>query len=226
MTTKRILELFCGTKSVGKVFESAGYEVVSLDYNKKFNATFTEDILTWDYMQYPSGYFDVIWSSPDCSTWSLASGGKYRTKVNIYGLDNDYQTRATIGNNMILRVIEILKYFKPRSWFIENPKALLTHFPPLKDFIKESNGTMNLVYYANYNNWGFPKPTNIWSNHTLWENEPKPVMHPDSYIVRHHPYNNRDKKYYKSFWKGTDEDRSKIPPDLITRLRLLIPNEV
>ena len=27
----RLLELFCGTKSVGNIFELAGYEVVSLD---------------------------------------------------------------------------------------------------------------------------------------------------------------------------------------------------
>ena len=29
----RLLELFCGTKSVGKVFEKLGYEIISLYYN-------------------------------------------------------------------------------------------------------------------------------------------------------------------------------------------------
>ena len=109
MTIKRILELFCGTKSVGKIFETAGYEVISLDYNKKFGATYTENILTWDYTQYPPGYFDVIWASPDCTSWSLATGGKYRTKASIYGLNNHFKDRAILGNNMILKVIEILK---------------------------------------------------------------------------------------------------------------------
>ena len=88
---KRLLELFCGTKSVGKVFEEAGYEVVSLDYEKKFNATHIEDILTWDYKQYPPDYFNVIWASPDCTTWSLATGGKYRVKSEIYGRNNEHQ---------------------------------------------------------------------------------------------------------------------------------------
>jgi hypothetical protein len=218
---KRILELFCGTKSVGNVFEKDGYEVISLDYNKKFNATHTEDILTWDYTQYPPGYFNVIWASPDCTTWSLASGGKYRTKTSIYGLNDEHQIKATLGNNMVLRVIEIIKYFQPKSWFIENPRGLLKYFPPLNDFIEEHNSNMNLVYYANYNNWGFLKATNIWSNLPLWENEKMPIMPKDSYVMKYHNYDKREKRYYKAFQTNAKE-RSKIPPDLIERLKGLI----
>jgi hypothetical protein len=219
---KRLLELFCGTKSVGKVFESAGYEVVSLDYESRFNATHIEDILTWDYTQYPPDYFNVIWASPDCTTWSLATGGIYRIKSEIYGRGNKYQEGATLGNNMILRVIEILKYFKAGAWFIENPRGLLVHFPPFKDFLKEVNGNNTLVYYANYNNWGFPKPTHIWSNLPLWENETCPEMSEDSYVIRLRKCDGRLKKYYKTF-NGNAEDRSKIPSDLIQRLLNLVP---
>jgi site-specific DNA-cytosine methylase len=217
----RLLELFCGTKSVGKVFETAGYEVISLDFNKKFNATHTEDILMWDYKQYPTGYFDVIWASPDCSTWSLATGGKYRIKSEIYGRNNKHQERATQANNMVLRVIEILKYYEPNVWFIENPRGLLRYFPPLQDFIDEMGANMNLVYYANYNNWGFPKPTNIWSNLPLWEDEKPPKMPIDSYVVKQRNCDGKIKRYYKAF-DTNSEKRSKIPPDLIERLRLLI----
>ena len=31
----RILEIFCGTKSMGKVFEKNGWEVISIDIEKK-----------------------------------------------------------------------------------------------------------------------------------------------------------------------------------------------
>lgn len=225
MPNLRLLELFCGTKSVGKVFEKDGYEVISLDYNKKFDATHTEDILTWDYTQYPKDYFNVIWASPDCTTWSVATGGKYRTKESIYGLNNQHQDRATNANNMILRVIEILKYFDCGTWFIENPRGLLKWFPPLQEFIKEVNANMTLVYYANYK-WGFPKPTNIWSNLPLWENEKMPVMSEDSYIVKYKKSEKRFVKYYKHhyYMKRNTEERSKIPPDLIERLKGLITN--
>ncbi len=183
----RLLELFCGTKSVGNVFQDSNYEVVSLDYNKKFNATHTENILTWDYKQYPSDYFDVIWASPDCTTFSLATGGKYRTKSEIYGKDNQFKERAELGNNMILKLIEILNYFNVTAWFIENPNGLLKYFPPLVDFINHKKANMNLVYYANYG-WGFPKPTNIWSNLPLWKNETKPIMPESTYTLKYHNY--------------------------------------
>jgi hypothetical protein len=223
--TKRLLELFCGTKSVGSIFETAGYEVVSLDYNKKFNATHTVNILMWDYTQYHQDYFDVIWASPDCTTFSIATGGKYRTKEMIYGKGNEFQERATLDNNMILRVIEILKYFKCKAWFIENPLGLLQHFPPLVEYLKEVNGHKVLVYYGNYG-WGFPKPTNIWSNLPLWENEKIPIMSEDTYYLKHHKFKNRPVRHYYAFRDKNAEERSKIPHLLITRLRLLIDGEI
>ena len=45
----RLLELFCGTKSVGRAFEAAGWEVVSLDIVSKFEPTILCDIRSWDY---------------------------------------------------------------------------------------------------------------------------------------------------------------------------------
>jgi site-specific DNA-cytosine methylase len=223
---KKLLELFCGTKCVGDVFQQDKYEVISLDYNPKFKATHTDNILTWDYKQYPSDYFEVIWASPDCTTWSLATGGKYRTKENIYGHDNQHQEKATLGNNMVLRVIEILKYFKCKAWFIENPRGLMIHFPPLKDFIEEQKAYNTLVYYANYNDWGFPKPTHIWSNMPLWEKEKKPFMSEDKYIVKYKNHDKKDKRFYKAFSNGNTEQRSKIPSDLIQRLKYLIVEEL
>ena len=216
----RLLDLFCGTKSVSHVFEKAGYETVSLDYDPQFEATHPENILTWDYTQYPSGYFDVIWASPDCTTWTIATGGKYRLKTNIWGVPNENLGMAVLGNNMVLRTIEILKYFKPRAWFIENPRGLLQHFPPLKRFVDEEDGCMNLVYYGNYN-WGFPKPTNLWSNLLLWENETIPEMPESSYY--YHTKDGKTKKYYNAYKFGKTKERSKIPPDLVDRLRRLVP---
>ena len=65
----KLLELFSGTKSVGKVAEKLGYEVVSLDLK---DADINCDILEWDYTIYPTGHFDVIWASPPCTEYSKA----------------------------------------------------------------------------------------------------------------------------------------------------------
>ena len=50
----KLLELFSGTKSVGKVAEQLGYEVTSLD---RKNADINCDIMNWNYTVYESRYF-------------------------------------------------------------------------------------------------------------------------------------------------------------------------
>ena len=65
----KLLELFSGTKSVGKVAEQLGYDVVSLDLK---NADINCDIMNWDYTEYELGYFDVILSSPPCTEYCCA----------------------------------------------------------------------------------------------------------------------------------------------------------
>ena len=60
----RLLELFCGTKSIGRAFEAAGWEVVSLDI--------VCDIRSWDYALFPPGHFDMVWASPVCTEYSRA----------------------------------------------------------------------------------------------------------------------------------------------------------
>ena len=57
----RLLELFCGTKSVGRAFEAAGWEVVSLDIVSKFEPTILCDIRSWDYTMFPG---TSTWSGP------------------------------------------------------------------------------------------------------------------------------------------------------------------
>ena len=58
----RLLELFSGTGSVGKVAHALGYEVISLDLA---DATICCDILDWDYKAaFSVGHFDIIWASP------------------------------------------------------------------------------------------------------------------------------------------------------------------
>ena len=208
----KLLELFCGTKSVGDVFAKEGHEIVSLDYDKKFNATHTEDIMEWDYKQYAPDYFDVIWASPDCTTWSVAAQGKYRLKSCILGKDGEHIEKARFANRMIDRVLEILSYFKVSAWFMENPRGLLQYYPPLVAYMENHNRT--LVYYGNYE-WSSPKPTHIWSNLKMWDDEKKPDMREKR--VKH-----GIKTPYPEMSNRKSRDRSKIPPLLIKRLYDLI----
>ena len=65
----KLLELFSGTGSVGKVAKELGYDVVSLDLK---NADINADILQWNYKQFKPNESNIIWASPPCTEYSRA----------------------------------------------------------------------------------------------------------------------------------------------------------
>ena len=72
----RCLELFCGTKSIGKTFEKHQWEVVSVDSDAKFHPTILADVLS---LPTTIGLgFDYIHMSPPCTEFSVAHTGNKR----------------------------------------------------------------------------------------------------------------------------------------------------
>ena len=57
----RMLDLYSGTHSVGRVAQELGYNVTSLDLQ---GADIECNVLEWNYTDYKPGYFDIIWASP------------------------------------------------------------------------------------------------------------------------------------------------------------------
>ena len=159
----RSLELFSGHGTVSDVLKSHNFETHSLDIDDVHNPTMVQDILTWDYTILPPYFFDFIWASPDCTSWSIATH-KHRTLKE--GLVPKTET-AVIGEKLIHKTLEIIKYFNPKVWIIENPRGRLRHFSPMKQLPYRTT-----VYYSNY---GFPvqKATDLWSNVKLWREKPK-----------------------------------------------------
>ena len=103
----RVLELFSGTRSVGKLCDAIGWESVSVDMI--LPADHQCDILLFDYKQYPKDHFDVVWASPPCTEYSKA---KSRGVRDIEG-----------ANKIVLKTLEIIKYFESEYWFLENPQT-------------------------------------------------------------------------------------------------------
>lgn len=143
----KLLELFSGTKSVSKAVGYKFQEVVSLDSLNKYSPTICSDILTWDYKKYPSGYFDAIWASPPCTEYSILK--------NNTGMD----TNIDLADSIVLRVFEILDYFKPRIWFIENPHSSLLKKRAFMELLPFYD-----VDYCRFSDWGYKKKTRIWTN--------------------------------------------------------------
>ncbi len=140
------LELFSGTGSFGKVAKELGYNVLSLDLLLK--ADIQIDIMKWDYKKYDKNSFDIIWASPPCTEYSKAKSQGVR---DIEG-----------ANKIVLKTIEIINYFKPCLWFIENPQTSLLKNQP---FMKELEIT-NYYHDADYCMYGTPyrKRTRFWTN--------------------------------------------------------------
>lgn len=84
----KVLELFAGTRSIGKAFENRGHQVFSVEWDKNFeNINLYADILTvtTDEILNRFGRPDVIWASPDCSTFSIAAISHHRRKNPVTG---------------------------------------------------------------------------------------------------------------------------------------------
>ena len=153
-----VLELFSGTHSVGKVCEKLGWTAVSVD--NELPATHQIDIMSFDYKQYPKDYFSIIWASPPCTNYTPLKDCNLGRIVK-----GEIYTREIIEENMkkddklVLKTLEIIDYFKPEAWFIENPALSRMKDRP---FMKKLNNY--IVDYCMYCDWGYRKRTRIWTN--------------------------------------------------------------
>ena len=197
----KLLELFSGTGSVGKVAKELGYDVVSLDLK---DANINTDILNWDYKQFNRNNFQIIWVSPPFVEYSIAKTTGVR-KI-------DY------ANSIVQKTIEIIRYFNPSVWFIENPQTgLLKH----QDFMKDFD-----YFDIDYCKYGFPyrKRARIWTNLASWK--PRPLCKKDCGNIinnKHKETTQRMPSGKKSEWGDnpiihSQDELYRIPSELINEI--------
>ena len=124
--TIKVLELFAGTRSIGKAFEAKGHEVYSIEWNKDFeNIDLYADIgkVTAQEILDKFGRPDVIWASPDCTTFSIAAISHHRRKNAETGNLDPISDYAKFCDETDQHVISLIKELKPTYYFIENPRG-------------------------------------------------------------------------------------------------------
>lgn len=156
----KVLELFAGTRSIGKAFETRGHEVFSVDWDKSFeNIDLHADIgkLTADDILEKFGRPDVIWASPDCTTYSVCKISYHRRKDQNGSLCpvTDYAKQCDEINK---HVIDLIMELNPKYWFIENPVAGMRKMEWMQELPRYT------VTYCQYGE-NRQKPTDIWTNH-------------------------------------------------------------
>jgi site-specific DNA-cytosine methylase len=132
-----LLELFCGTKSIGKVFEAAGWRVTSVDLNAKCDPTICCDALELRPKQI-EGEVDIVWASPPCTQFSKA-----RTTAKT-------PRNLELADSLVQVGIQTALHFDA-PLFMENPQSMLEHREIVADL------HMELIDYCIYACEDWPK---------------------------------------------------------------------
>ena len=198
----KILELFAGSRSIGKAAESLGHEVFSIDIQDFEGIDLAKDIEFVTSKDIPFKP-DMIWASPPCTTYSIAAishhrdGQKPKTEF------------AAKSDKLVLNTLKLIREYGC-IYYIENPRGMMRKM----DFMKGLPRTT--VWYCTYGDMR-AKPTDIWTNNL------QSLLNIDGWIPRPECKNGNKDCHHESAPRGSRTgtqglkgayNRSKIPEEL------------
>jgi site-specific DNA-cytosine methylase len=160
-----VLELFAGSRSIGKVAQKFNCNVYSVDIQPYNNIDLVKDILDVSKKDIP---FEpcMIWASPPCTYFSVASIGHH-----WYENHTPKTKQAVQGLKILNKTLELILSYKNSIYYIENPVG------KMRRVIKGLDRTT--ITYCSYGDKRM-KPTDIWSNNIYdmfntngWQPKPK-----------------------------------------------------
>mgnify|MGYP000694523736 FL=1 len=195
-----VLELFAGSRSIGKEAELLGINVFSVDWTIFNGIDLTIDIeeLTLNHVPFIP---DMVWASPDCTTYTIAAISHHRNKTEP---KTAYARKCDNVNKHFISLINEWLLINPDMvFFIENPRGMLRKMPFMQQFKRHT------VWYCRYGD-NRAKPTDIWTNSLTWQ--PRPQCFNGNKKC-HHEAAPRGSKTGTQGIKGS-YDRSMIPKEL------------
>ncbi len=151
MSKPKLLELFAGSRSWGKIAEELGYEVFSVDHKPFENIDLVIDIEDLEESMLP-WIPDVVIDGRPCTTFSMAAGRTHRLQPN-------FDPKTPFAAKCDRMNIKLNAFYKKWDciYYIENPRAMLRKMP----YMQEMNRAT--VWYCKYGDTR-AKPTDIFSN--------------------------------------------------------------
>ena len=198
----KVLELFAGSRSIGKVAESRGHEVFSVDVKDFDGVDLAIDIedLTPEMIPFKP---DVIWASPPCTTYSICGVAAHRKDGKAV---SDFAFKS---DRLVKNTLKIISYFDC-VYYIENPRATLRKQLFMIGIPKTT------VWYCTYGDVA-AKPTDIFSNNI------RNIFNPNGWTPRAECHNGNIHCHHESAPRGSktgtqgkkgNYERSKIPEQL------------
>ena len=205
-----LLELFAGSRAISKEAEKLGMETFSVDIQPYEGIDCVMNIMDFNYAYLPFEP-DIIWASPPCTAFSVASighhwGGGYKG----YEPKTD---KARLGIELVAKTLRIIQRGALTNskllFYIENPRGLLRKLGILDHIPRHT------VTYCQYGDTRM-KPTDIWTNSRRWK--PRPMC--KNGATCHEPAPRGSKSGTQGL-KGAYE-RSVIPPELCREVLCVI----
>lgn len=195
-----LLELFAGSRSIGKTGEELGMNVFSVDWQKFDGINLAIDIGDMGINDIPF-IPDVVWASPDCTTYTIAAISTHRNGVEP---KSEYAKKCdNVNQHFISLIKQWLKMNPEMVFFIENPRGMLRKMPFMQEFNRHT------IWYCRYGD-DRAKPTDIWTNSQVWK--PRPLCHNGNKDCHHQPAPRGSKTGTQG--RNGSYERSKIPREL------------
>jgi hypothetical protein len=186
-----IISLFDFSGHWCKPYIAAGYEVLQIDIKSG------TDILKWNYSTIDRNKVFGILAAPPCTHFTKASS--------LHWFDYDITGKTARSLLLIQTTLQIIKYFKPIFWALENPPGRLSKiYPPIAKY--------KLLRFEPWQ-YGDPfyKQTELYGEFNPWliQSPTKPI-----YKITDGRYSPTIMDYYKKIYPGQSKAsyRSITPP--------------